>query len=131
MQVLKGIGWIFLALIFVSAMATKNPNASASAGAVSAKLVCEATKAKQAARRDLVDRAIATGLIQKVATPGTTPRVYVRKAFLSMDYDFKVNLLGVIYALEHECRAGKWIGIYDASTDKSLGHYSPATGLSL
>lgn len=115
----------------LEAPATPAPAVMAEAPKPAPRLLCDVSEAKQEERKGVVERLQRAGFIEKIITPGKTPRVYVMPAFQELTWDVKANFMGAIYAWAHECRAGERIRIFDAITNKALGGYDDVLGLRL
>lgn len=91
----------------------------------------------QQQRRELIGKLQDRGIIQKIETPGTDPRVYVLPGFFSLTFDYKQRFINVCYAYAYKLPKGDVGGfdepmwIYDAMTNKKVGAFRPSTGLDL
>jgi hypothetical protein len=85
---------------------------------------------KQAERKKLIEKLVNARVIQKVATPGNAPRVYVLPAFYELDFDTKQKFVSVVYAYYFDGRNEftDLVRVFDARTNKSVGSYTIATG---
>ena len=75
-------------------------------------------------------------IIQKIATPGNDPRVYVLPAFFRLTFDQKQSFVSVCMAFElksledAELQPGQVMWVYDAMNNKRVGSFDH-TGLHL
>lgn len=86
-----------------------------------------ATAKLQAERKAAIATLQAEKVIQKIATPGDTPRVYVLPRFFSLTFDRKQAFVGLCFAYQFatpmggEAEPGQMMFIYDATTNKQVG----------
>lgn len=118
-------------LALLASLAPSNPPATQVAAAEAPKLLCDASKAMQAKRLAMIGKLQRMRVILKIDTPGTTPRVYVLPMFTGATWDQKTTFMSTVYAWANDCKPGEMIRIFDALTNKSLGSFTPETGLNL
>lgn len=84
----------------------------------------------QALRREAIDDLIKRGVFEKVETPGSLPRVWVRPLFYALDFDQKATVLNVVYGYYHEDKTSM-VRVFDSKTGKEVGTYSLTLGLEM
>lgn len=89
----------------------------------------------QQQRAELIATLRAQGVIHKIDTPGTVPRVYVLPEFYLLTFDDKQSLLSVCYAWVYELPRdprgfNEPMWVYDARNNKKVGSFN-AAGLEL
>lgn len=79
----------------------------------------------QAERQAFIQRLIQQGGIQKIETPGNLPRAWVTRTFMSLDFDTKAKLIGVVYAFYFDgSNSSDVVVLIDSVTGKRVGIYS-------
>lgn len=128
---MKIIGWVFLLLIafgiFGMFAAPRQP--ASTKGQLQADTTRVATIDKspsmQAERKGFLERAIQEGAFQKIETPGSLPRVWVKPGFYTLDFDDKASYVSVVYAYYFDgSDQSDLVRIFDGKTGKEIGSYS-------
>jgi len=85
--------------------------------------------AMQADRKKLIEKLIGEGVFQKVETPGTLPRVWVRPRFYAAEFDQKQSFVSVVYAYYFDGSSeADSVRIFDSRSGKEVGSYSAVQG---
>jgi hypothetical protein len=93
-------------------------------------LVTDKSPAKQAERKQFIEKIIAQGLIQKVdTTGGSLPKMFVRPSFNNLDLDTKQSFASVVYAYYFDgSNFTDVVVLRDSRTGKDIGNYNPNPG---
>lgn len=90
------------------------------------------SEAAQKQRLDLIQHFIREGVIEKVETPGTTPRVIVLPAFYLVKFETKQTCASVIWCYYFDgSDPYESVNFYDSRSGKQIGYYTPLSGLTL
>lgn len=85
--------------------------------------------AMQADRKKLIEKLIGEGVFQKVETPGTLPRLWVRPRFYAAEFDQKQSFVSVVYAYYFDgSNETDSVRIFDSRSGKEVGSYSAVQG---
>ena len=110
----------------------KSEPAAVQVSATTDPVVSAADRAKQPERLAFIKKAMSEGLVQKIETPGTIPRVWVTPRFKAQDYDFKESVSRTILAYYYvEDQNNDMITLWDVKSGKKIGSYSQLAGFDL
>jgi len=84
-------------------------------------------------RKAFIEKMHRTGMIQKIEMSlGDVPHVYARPLFFAQDFDFKQNMISVIYAYHNSLNPKvDLVVIHNSISGKRVGNFSTISGLSL
>ncbi|MCK4326382.1 hypothetical protein KAU86_02390 [bacterium] len=81
----------------------------------------------QEQRKQLIEKLITQGIFAKVEVPGSLPRLWVKPAFYTLDFETKEKFVSVVYAYYFDgSNYGDTVRIFDNMSGKEVGSYSLA-----
>jgi hypothetical protein len=130
---LKFLGIVVLVLLGVGVVGalTYQPGAPTVARqeARAAAATIDKSPEMQADRKKLIEGLVAEGVFQKVEVPGSLPRLWVRPAFYSLEFERKEKFVSVVYALYFDgSKQTDSVRIFDSLSGKEVGSYSLVSG---
>ena len=88
--------------------------------------------AMQTERRDMMQKLVSTGVVQKYVQRGSHVEMWITPAFRLLDFDQKKAFAEVVWCYyfdgAHEFRS---LNIHDSKSGKEIGDFNPHTGLDL
>ena len=86
--------------------------------------------ALQATRLEFIEKIKAAGLVQKIETPGSLPRVWVTPAFLLADFQAKEDychaIFGYYFPDPSDTLSGNHLRLFHSISGKEIGRYDRA-----
>lgn len=125
------IGLTALVMI-VGSFGEKGPTIPATKPGAAAPTITPEDRGMQSARLKFIKKMMNEGLVKKIETPGTIPRVWVTPRFQAQDYDFKESTSRAILAYYYvEDQRNDMITLWDTKSGKKIGSYSKSAGFDL
>lgn len=125
------IGLAALTMI-VGSFGEKESSQQSAAAAKAPPSISAEDKAMQSDRLKFIESMMREGLVKKIETPGTIPRVWVTPRFQAQDYDFKESTSRAILAYYYvEDQRNDMITLWDTKSGKKIGSYSQIAGFEL
>lgn len=113
---------IFIGLVYVTVLVL-TPGGDPAQAVKTAAL--DKSPEMQKKREAFISKAQKQGVISKIETPGSLPRVWVTPKFQAADFETKKSIASVVYAYYFEAAApGNVVRIYDSRTGKEIGGFS-------
>ncbi len=89
------------------------------------------SETKQAERKALIGKLVATGIFSKVVQNGNTyPRAWTGAGFDPLEFDSKQQFLSVVYAYYFDGNESDSVALVDGRSGKEIGRFRPS-GLQL
>jgi hypothetical protein len=124
------VAGVFGLIVFNVVLNSGTGTTSLSSSAAKSAPQVDRSPAKQAERKQFIEKLIAQGLIQKVDTAGgNLPKMFVRPAFNALDLDTKQSFASVVYAYHFDgSNISDSVVLRDSRSGKDIGNYNPNLG---